>query len=63
MRLKGKRVLITGTAGGQGAAAQAMFAKEGARIIGCDRCLVTLMLAPAVTVVGSEARVAKTPPP
>ena len=36
MRLQGKRVLITGTAGGQGAAAQAMFAKEGARIIGCD---------------------------
>jgi hypothetical protein len=27
------------------------------------RCLVTLMLAPAVTVVGSEAQVAKTPPP
>jgi meso-butanediol dehydrogenase/(S,S)-butanediol dehydrogenase/diacetyl reductase len=36
MRLKGKRVLITGTAGGQGAAAQAMFAREGARIFGCD---------------------------
>ena len=36
MRLEGKRVLITGTAGGQGEAAQAMFAREGARIIGCD---------------------------
>ena len=36
MRLKGRRVLITGTAGGQGAAAQAMFAREGARIVGCD---------------------------
>jgi meso-butanediol dehydrogenase/(S,S)-butanediol dehydrogenase/diacetyl reductase len=36
MRLKGKRVLLTGTAGGQGAAAQAMFAREGARIVGCD---------------------------
>ena len=36
MRLAGKRVLITGTAGGQGAAAQAMFAREGARIVGCD---------------------------
>lgn len=36
MRLKDKRVLITGTAGGQGEAAQAMFAREGARIIGCD---------------------------
>jgi meso-butanediol dehydrogenase/(S,S)-butanediol dehydrogenase/diacetyl reductase len=36
MRLEGKRVLITGTAGGQGEAAQAMFAGEGARIIGCD---------------------------
>ena len=36
MRLKGKRVLITGTAGGQGTAAQTMFAREGARVIGCD---------------------------
>jgi len=36
MRLAGKRVLITGTAGGQGAAAQAMFAREGARVVGCD---------------------------
>jgi NAD(P)-dependent dehydrogenase (short-subunit alcohol dehydrogenase family) len=36
MRLEGKRVLITGTAGGQGEAAQTLFAAEGARIIGCD---------------------------
>lgn len=36
MRLKGKKVLLTGTAGGQGEAAQAMFAREGARIVGCD---------------------------
>lgn len=36
MRLAGKRVLITGTAGGQGEAAQTMFAREGARIVGCD---------------------------
>lgn len=36
MRLEGKRVLLTGTAGGQGEAAQAMFAREGARIEGCD---------------------------
>jgi NAD(P)-dependent dehydrogenase (short-subunit alcohol dehydrogenase family) len=36
MRLKGKRVLITGTAGGQGAAAQELFAQEGARVVGCD---------------------------
>lgn len=35
-RLEGKRVLITGTAGGQGEAAQALFAREGARVIGCD---------------------------
>ncbi len=35
-RLHGKRVLITGTAGGQGAAAQALFAREGARVVGCD---------------------------
>lgn len=36
MRLNGKRVLITGTAGGQGEAAQALFAREGARVRGCD---------------------------
>jgi meso-butanediol dehydrogenase/(S,S)-butanediol dehydrogenase/diacetyl reductase len=36
MRLEGKRVLITGTAGGQGEAAQRLFAGEGARVIGCD---------------------------
>lgn len=38
MRLAGKRVLITGTGtvGGQGGAAQTMFAREGARIVGCD---------------------------
>ncbi len=36
MRLEGKRVLITGTAGGQGKAAQAMFAREGAHVVGCD---------------------------
>jgi meso-butanediol dehydrogenase / (S,S)-butanediol dehydrogenase / diacetyl reductase len=35
-RLDGKRVLLTGTAGGQGEAAQAMFAREGARVVGCD---------------------------
>jgi meso-butanediol dehydrogenase / (S,S)-butanediol dehydrogenase / diacetyl reductase len=37
MRLEGKRVLITGTAGGQGEAAQAMFARERARVIGCEK--------------------------
>ena len=38
MRLDGKRVLITGTGspGGQGAMVQAIFAREGARIVGCD---------------------------
>jgi meso-butanediol dehydrogenase/(S,S)-butanediol dehydrogenase/diacetyl reductase len=35
-RLEGKRVLITGTGGGQGEAAQRLFAEEGARIVGCD---------------------------
>ncbi len=35
-RLAGKRVLITGTAGGQGAAAQRAFCEEGARVVGCD---------------------------
>jgi meso-butanediol dehydrogenase/(S,S)-butanediol dehydrogenase/diacetyl reductase len=35
-RLKGKRVLITGTAGGQGEAAQKLFAEQGAQVIGCD---------------------------
>lgn len=35
-RLKGKRVLITGTGGGQGAAAQRAFCQEGALVVGCD---------------------------
>jgi len=35
-RLQGKRVLLTGTAGGQGAAAQRLFAEHGAHIAGCD---------------------------
>jgi meso-butanediol dehydrogenase / (S,S)-butanediol dehydrogenase / diacetyl reductase len=35
-RLEGKRVLITGTAGGQGEAAQRLFAEEGGRVVGCD---------------------------
>lgn len=36
-RLAGKRVLITGTGGGQGAAVQRAFNKEGAITVGCDR--------------------------
>ena len=35
-RLEGRRILLTGTAGGQGAAAQRLFAEHGARICGCD---------------------------
>jgi len=35
-RLAGKVALITGTAGGQGRAAALLFAREGARIVGCD---------------------------
>lgn len=36
-RLQGRRVLITGTSpGGQGEAAQDLFAREGARIVGCS---------------------------
>jgi len=35
-RLAGKRVLIIGTGGGQGAAAQELFCQHGARVVGCD---------------------------
>lgn len=34
--LDGKVVLITGTAGGQGRVASLIFAREGAKVIGCD---------------------------
>lgn len=35
-RLEGKVALISGTAGGQGREAALLFAREGARIVGCD---------------------------
>ena len=35
-RLEGKRVLITGTAGGQGLVAQRLFCEHGAAVVGCD---------------------------
>jgi meso-butanediol dehydrogenase/(S,S)-butanediol dehydrogenase/diacetyl reductase len=35
-RLDGRVAFITGTAGGQGAAAARLFAAEGARVVGCD---------------------------
>jgi NAD(P)-dependent dehydrogenase (short-subunit alcohol dehydrogenase family) len=35
-RLAGKICFITGTAGGQGAAAAKLFAAEGATVVGCD---------------------------
>jgi meso-butanediol dehydrogenase / (S,S)-butanediol dehydrogenase / diacetyl reductase len=35
-RLEGKACLITGTAGGQGAASARLFAAEGATVVGCD---------------------------
>lgn len=36
-KLDGKVALITGTGGGQGRAAALLFAKEGARVVGCGR--------------------------
>jgi NAD(P)-dependent dehydrogenase (short-subunit alcohol dehydrogenase family) len=35
-RLEGRVAVITGTAGGQGAAAARLFAREGASVVGCD---------------------------
>lgn len=35
-RLDGKVAFITGTGGGQGRAAAMLFAREGARVVGCD---------------------------
>jgi meso-butanediol dehydrogenase/(S,S)-butanediol dehydrogenase/diacetyl reductase len=35
-RLAGKVAVITGTASGQGRAAALLFAREGARVVGCD---------------------------
>jgi len=35
-RLVGKRVLLTGTGGGQGALAHRAFCEQGANVIGCD---------------------------
>jgi meso-butanediol dehydrogenase / (S,S)-butanediol dehydrogenase / diacetyl reductase len=35
-RLDGKIALVTGTAGGQGRAAALLFAREGAKVVGCD---------------------------
>jgi meso-butanediol dehydrogenase/(S,S)-butanediol dehydrogenase/diacetyl reductase len=57
-RLTGKVVLITGTAGGQGAAAARLFAAEGARVFGCDlNAEPALAVADEVRAAGGEMTV------
>jgi len=56
-RLDGRAVLITGTAGGQGAAAARLFAAEGATVVGCDLDAQRAMaVAAAITADGGAMR-------